>query len=376
MSSALQKLNDLITDTEQQQPDSVLIILWDFNKVNLSCELPKYRQYVTCATRNSNILDYCYTTINNAYHSVPRAALGLSDHCLIHLIPTYRQKLKSAKPVLRTVKRWTNETEKDIKACFYLTDWSVFEAAANDLDKLTETVTSCISCCEDMCIPIRTHLIYNNEKTWFTAKLRQLRQAKEDAYRKGDKVLYKQAKCTLEKEIRVSKSNHSDKIMIQFSSSDSASVWKNLKEITNYKTPSPSTVENQQQTDNLNKFYCRFEKTPSTRSGHLSTQPLTPPANPLSPTPAIQISEDKVCQVFWKQNRKKAPGPEGVTPACLKSCADQLDPIFTKIFNRLLELCKVPSCFKRSTIIPIPKKSKITGLNDNRPVALTCVVMK
>ncbi len=153
-------------------------------------------------------------------------------------------------------------------------------------------------------------------------------------------------------------------------------MWKGLKEITNYKTPSPSTVENQQQADNLNEFYCRFEKTPHTRPEHLSTQPLTPPATSLSPTPAIQISEDEVRQVFWKQKRKKAPGPDGVTPACLKSCADQLAPIFTKIFNRSLELCEVPSCFKRSTIIPIPKKSKITGLNDYRPVALTSVVMK
>ncbi len=44
-----------------------------------------------------------------------------------------------------------------------------------------------------MCILTRTHLTYNNDKPWFTAKLRQLCQAKEDAYRKGDKVLYKQA---------------------------------------------------------------------------------------------------------------------------------------------------------------------------------------
>ncbi len=34
-----------------------------------------------------------------------------------------------------------------------------------------------------------------------------------------------------------------------------------MKEITIYKTPSSSTVENQQQADNLNEFYCRFEKT-------------------------------------------------------------------------------------------------------------------
>ncbi len=76
------------------------------------------------------------------------------------------------------------------------------------------------------------------------------------------------------------------------------------------------------------------------------------------------------------KEQKKEPGPDGVSPACLKSCADQLAPIFTQIFNRSLELCEVPSCFKCSTIIPVPKKPKITGLNDYRPVALTSVVMK
>ncbi len=206
----------------------------------------------------------------DAYHSVPRAALGLSDHCLVHLIPTYRQKLKSEKPVLKTVKRWTAEAEQDLKACFDLTDWSVFEAAATDLDELTETVTSYISFCEDMCIPTRTRLTYNNDKPWFTAKLRQLRQAKEDAYRMGDKVLYKQAKYTLEKEIRVAKRNYSDKLRIQFSSSDSASVWKGMKDFTNYKTPSPSTVENQQLADDLNVFCCRFEKTLQNKLTQLS----------------------------------------------------------------------------------------------------------
>ncbi len=216
-----------------------------------------------------------------------------------------------------------------------------------------------------MCIPTRTHLTYNNDKPWFTAKLRQLCQAKEDAYRKGDTVLYKQAKYTLEKEIRVTKRNYSGKLRNKFSSSDSASVWKSMRDITSYKTPSPSTLENQQMADDLNEFYCRFEKTP-----------FTPPATPLSPTPALQIRDDDVCQVFKKNKRRKAPGPDGVSPACLKSCADQLAPIFTQIFNRSLELCEVPSCFKRSIIIPVPKKPKITGLNDYRPVTLMSVAME
>ncbi len=60
-------------------------------------------------------------------------------------------------------------------------------------------------------------------------------------------------------------------------------------------------------------------------------------SNPLSPTPALKIREDNMSQVF-REKRRKAPGPDSVSPACLKTCADQLSPIFTNIFNRSLEL--------------------------------------
>ncbi len=386
----MQQLAEQISEMEQRYPDSLLIILGDFNKANLSRELPKYRQHVTCPTRDSNILDHCYTIIKDAYHSVPQAALGLSDHCLVHLIPTYRQKLKSSKPVLITVKRWTNEAEQDLKACFDLTDWNVFEAAATDLDELTETVTSYISFCEDICIPTRTFLSFNNDKPWFTGKLKQLRQAKEDAYRSGDKILYNQARNRLTKEIRVAKKNYYKKLKKELSANDPASVWTGLRNITMYKTPPPLSVENQQLADDLNVFYCRFEKARlSTRSDLHFTHSPSPPCNPppsLPPSPpppttttilpALKVCVEDVNRVFRKQKSRKASGPDSILPACLKVCADQLAPIFTQIFNRSLELCEVPCCFKCSTIIPVPKKLKITGLNDYRPVALTSVVMK
>ncbi len=68
---------------------------------------------------------------------------------------------------------------------FELTDWSVSEAAANNLDDLTNSVTSYVSFYEDICIPTRTYLTFNNNKPWFTAKHRHLHQAKEDVYRRG-----------------------------------------------------------------------------------------------------------------------------------------------------------------------------------------------
>ncbi len=97
----------------------------------------------------------------------------------------------------------------------------------------------------------------------------------------------------------------------------------------------PSTVENQL-ADDLNEFYCRFEKTP-----------LTSPGTPIS---SLLHSRS-------------------VKMMCARaSQSEQLAPIFTQIFNRSLELCEVPSWFKHFTIIPIQEKPKITGLNYYRPV--------
>ena len=64
---ALQHLADQITGTEPKHPDSLLIILGDFIRANLSHELPKYRQHVKCPTRDKNTLDNCYTVLKNAY---------------------------------------------------------------------------------------------------------------------------------------------------------------------------------------------------------------------------------------------------------------------------------------------------------------------
>ncbi len=99
--------------------------------------------------------------------------------------------------------------------------------------------------------------------------------------------------------------------------------------------------------------------------------PPPPPATPSLPPHCGICVEDvnRVCvedvnRVFRKQKSRKASGLDGISPACLKFCADQLAPIFTQIFDRSLELCEVPCCFKCSTTTAIPKKPQITGLND------------
>jgi hypothetical protein len=60
----------------------------------------------------------------------------------------------------------------------------------------------------------------------------------------------------------------------------------------------------------------------------------------------------------------------------LRACAEQLACIFMVIFNLSLAQSVIPTCFKITTIIPVPKNSKGSCHNDYRPVALTSVIRK
>ena len=81
-------------------------------------------------------------------------------------------------------------------------------------------------------------------------------------------------------------------------------------------------------------------------------------------------------KIFRKINIHKASGPDGLPGHVLQACADQLASVFTDIFNLFLSKSVIPTCFKQTTIVPVPKNTTVASLNDYRPVALTSVAIK
>ncbi|TWW59874.1 hypothetical protein D4764_06G0014040 [Takifugu flavidus] len=382
---AQRTLADCIQQVERTYPDALVIVLGDFNQSNLSYELPRYKQFIKCPTRAENTLDHCYTTVKDAYRAIPCAVLGLSDHVMVHLIPTYRQKLKLIKPSVSTTKRWTSEAVEELRTCLDTTDWDMFKGATHDLDEYTDTVTSYIHFCEERILPTRTRVSYSNDKPWFTPKLRQIRKEKEAALKSGDRDCYREAKYRFSKELRRAKSVYSEKLQQQFTANDSASVWRGLRQITDYRPQASKGQDDKALCQSLSLHYARFDTSstmPNTSPPPSVTAPmdLTPSkAVPSSSPPPLTIThhhEQDVRRQFARLNPRKAPGPDDVSPSTLRHCAEELTPVFTDIFNSSLESCQVPACLKTSTIVPVPKKPRITGLNDYRPVALTSVVMK
>lgn len=78
-----------------------------------------------------------------------------------------------------------------------------FQVCHQQSGRLTDTVTSYITFCDDSIIPTRTRVSYNNDKPWFAVKLRQLKSEKEAAFRSGDKDKYKEAKNRFSKEAKL-----------------------------------------------------------------------------------------------------------------------------------------------------------------------------
>ena len=79
----------------------------------------------------------------------------------------------------------------------------------------------------------------------------------------------------------------------------------------------------------------------------------------------ITLSTADVNKTFKQVNIHKAAGPDGL-PASF----------FTDIFNLSLSASVIPTCYKQTTIVHVPKNTKVTCLNDYRPIALTSEAMQ
>ncbi len=184
---------------------------------------------------------------------------------------------------------------------------------------------------------------------------------------------YKASCYALRRAVRAAKRRYRQRIESHFQLNDSRRMWQGLKTICSSGNNSSAKVKaDSLLAEELNTFYGRFEcngggaALPSSASG----------SSRQSSDHVFTLSEDEVRRELRRVNIRKAAGPDGITGRVLRSCADQLAGLFTSIFNESLATSVVPTSFKKSVIIPVPKNSKPSCLNDYRPVALTSTVMK
>ncbi|KAF7710583.1 hypothetical protein HF521_009455 [Silurus meridionalis] len=142
-------------------------------------------------------------------------------------------------------------------------------------------------------------------------------------------------------------------------SGDTQRMWQGIQAITNYKTTSPACDRDASLPDVLNDFYARFE----VQNNVVARKTIPPPSDQV-----LCLTTAEVRKTLCRVNPRKSGGPDNIPGRVLRECAEQLADVFTDIFNISLSNATVPTCLKTTTIIPVPKKSSVSCLNDYRPL--------
>ena len=126
---AAEVVQNTVLDMDTFSPDSPKLILGDVNHCNLDHVLPNFEK---CIYKHM-FMDYhgqhslsMFCSVPDSYKSLIRIGIGNSDHSVIHLLPKYRQKLKSMKTEVKEVKVWDETAIQKLQDCFELTDWDMF----------------------------------------------------------------------------------------------------------------------------------------------------------------------------------------------------------------------------------------------------------
>ncbi|KAL0161541.1 hypothetical protein M9458_045266 [Cirrhinus mrigala] len=330
------ELYNAISSQETTHPEAALITSGDFNNANLRKVLPKLYQHIQFNTRGEWLLDHCYTSFRNAYKALPRAPFGQSDHRSILLLPVYRQKLKQEAPTLRTVHCWSDQSESMLQDCFNHTDWEMFRTAADNIDEYTDSVCGFIKKCVDDVVPSKTVKVYPNQKPWINRDVRMALAARNSAFVSANTLDYKYANYQLRKTIKSAKREYRDRVEQQLD--NPRRMWQGLNTIADFRGNISTPQTSVSLSEDLNVFYARFDTANITRLDR------------------VRIMDD--VNAYTVSEKKPLAG------------------VFMNIFNLSLSKSVVPACFKMATIVPVPKSSTITSLNDWRPVALTPIVSK
>ncbi|TWW53917.1 hypothetical protein D4764_0197160 [Takifugu flavidus] len=264
------------------------------------------------------------------------------------------------------------QCERKTNTCFYSFSMQNLNTSQTgtyiDIERYASSVLDYISTSIDSVTTQKQITMYPNQKPWMNRDVRLLLKARNIAFRSGDAQTYSTARANLKRGIKKAKHDYKLKVEGHFSNSNPRSMWQGIQVISNYKpiNPSPPSTDISFLIE-LNNFYARFEKDNQEQASKVE---LTAGHQPLT------FSTTDVRAELSRINPRKAAGPDGIPGRVLRTCAAELAGVLTDLFNLSLAHAVVPTCFKSTSIVPVPKHSTPACLNDYRPVALTPIITK
>ena len=318
-------------------------------------------------TSNTRLINDCIT--------IP--ALSNSDHLglLAHL------RLKSANPIktkTRTV--WRYSLADWEKACELIdaTDWMSLLNSSDIDDSWNRWRTTFLHIMEE-CIPKAT-LPRRRNRPWLTKRLIQAIRRRNLLHKRakatGNYSKYRSYRNKVVGWMRQAKKDYFKKL----NPKSPKQFWKLCKLMNSTNSTIPILVQgnttaqtNEQKAEMLNSFFasCFNKSHPPVKSTdfHTTTLPDTFPSE-------LLCSEDEVLDLLASLDTSKSSGPDEISARMLKLTAFSIAPAVTALFNLSLRLGRVPTCWKRSRVVPIPKTTAAKSPDNYRPISLLSILSK
>ena len=189
----------------------------------------------------------------------------------------------------------------------------MFVEAASSLDELTDTISAYVNFCTDISIPVKHLIVFANNKPWITKNVKEVINRKKCILGKGSAEESKGVNRELRRVIKQEKAKYKNTVEENVTENNMKPVGHGMKLMSGYSNGG--------------------------------------------------------------QNPSKAAGPDKLSPRVLKLCSNQLVYIFSVLYNISFRNRSIPAIWKKTCIIPVPKKPVISCMNDRRPIALTSVPM-
>ena len=231
-------------------------------------------------------------------------------------------------------------------------------------------------------MPITAKKIHINEAPWMTTKLRGLNKKRQKALNNGNETVFKYYRNKVNLGWKKCRQTYFHKKVKSLKYTKPKDWWRAVKKISGMDpTLKPNIlsclqIEEFQQLDKLeiaNQINDSFLE-PLQRFQALNSSNYVNALDDsnISDSNMLTVSEYEVYRCLKSLDSSKSTGPDNITSWVLKENAEVLALPVCKIFNSSYEEQRLPSSWKMSNVVPIPKTTPIEFVNKHlRPISLT-----
>ena len=254
----------------------------------------------------------------------------------------------------------------------------------NALETAWQELKSRISRTIDKHVPSKT-TPSRHSHPWIDTTIRRAIRRKQRAHtkarksgKKRDQDRYKRLQDDVKDRIKKASNNYLNNVIADNFKTDSKKFWAYIKS-KGQESQGVSPLKNTDgflKSDTVSKAEILNTQFQSVFTEEDQSNMPDKGPSPYQPMDDITVSEKGIRTLLQNLQPNKATGPDGIPAFLLKSAANELAPILTKLFQHSLDVGEVPADWREAWVVPIFKKGDRHLPANYRPVSLTSIVCK